>query len=351
MTGTTSILGGGKGGDSIAFGTNAVASVVGGYLNDTITGFGIFAGGAIFGDKNGETTAGSGTGSSEDGADLISLTAGTIGGSSSIYGAGGADTIKVANSASSSALLIDGGKNADVIGSTSVVLSGLGGSTITGGSGHDTIKILNGASALILGGAGNDSITVGATTSADSSINGGAGADSITLLAKTAGVSTTTNTITINGGDGADAITLGSYTTVGGGGLSAISANIIGNVVYESGDVITLDATNAVAAGANWLGNTQVYVAANITSANEASAIDGMSQAGSVLVFASGDDLVIGINAIAGATSATGLINVIGGASVIKTTATAADELSRNLWLRMGTSTTAGYHFHLISIR
>ena len=54
LTGTTSILGG-KGGDSIAFGTNAVASV-GGYLNDTITGFGIFAGGAIFGDKNGETT-------------------------------------------------------------------------------------------------------------------------------------------------------------------------------------------------------------------------------------------------------------------------------------------------------
>ena len=94
--------------------------------------------------------------------------------------------------------------------------------------------------------------------------------------------------------------------------------------MYESGDVITLDATNAVAAGANWLGNTQVYVAANITSANEASAIDGMSQAGSVLVFASGDDLAIGINAIAGATSA-GLINVIGGAGVIKTTTTAAD--------------------------
>ena len=324
MTGTTSILGGGKGGDSIAFGTNAVASVVGGYLNDTITGFGIFAGGAIFGDKNGETTAGSGTGSSEDGADLISLTAGTIGGSSSIYGAGGADTIKVADSASSSALLIDGGKNADVIGSTTVYLSGLGGSTVAGGSGHDTIKILQGASALILGGAGNDSITAGATTSNDSSINGGAGADSITLLAKSAGVSTTTNTITINGGAGADAITLGSYTTVGGGGLSAISANIIGNVVYES--VITLDATNAVASG-NWLGNTQVYVAVNITSATRHPQLTHV-QAGSVLVFASGDDLVIGINAIAGATSAGGLINVIGGAGVIKTTTTAADVTS-----------------------
>ena len=338
LTGTTSILGGGKGGDSIAIGTAAVASVVGGYLNDSITGFGIFAGGAVFGDKLAETVGGSGTGASEDGADLISFTAGTIGGSSSIYGAGGADTIKLANSASSSALLVDGGKGADRIGSTTLYLSGLGGSTLAGGSGHDTIRVLDGASAMIFGGNGTDSIAVGNLTALDSSVNGGAGADSITLMAAGAAHSAVAQVITINGGTGADVITLGSYTAGGTTG-SQISAAVVGNVVYESGDKIVLNATNAVAAGANWLGNTQLYVAANMAGANAVSAVDGMSQAGSVMVFTSGDDLVIGFTTIAGTTVNT-MINVYGGASAVKTTATAANVTlnADNFGFTLGTS-------------
>ena len=44
-----------------------------------------------------------------------------------------------------------------------------------------------------------------------------------------------------------------------------------------------------------------------------------MSQAGSLLVFTEGDDLIIGITRTAGATTAS-LINVIGGAGAVKTT-------------------------------
>ena len=71
-------------------------------------------------------------------------------------------------------------------------------------------------------------------------------------------------------------------------------------------------------AAANWLGDTQIEVASART---EASAFVSMSQAGSLLVFTEGDDLIIGITRTAGATTAS-LINVIGGAGAVKTTAT-----------------------------
>ena len=334
ITGTTSLLGGGKGGDSIAFGTAAVATIAGGYLNDTITGFGAFSGGIIYGDKVGTTTGGTGTGSEADGADLISLTAGTLAAGTSVYGAGGNDTINVANTSGSSSVVIDGGKGADFIGRTTVSFSATNAS-VMGGAGHDTIRFRDAYSAVVLGGAGNDSIAIGSISGVDSSIHGGAGADSITVLSQS--FETESAILTINGGDGADVITLGSYTAGQG---TTLSAATIGNVVYGSGDKIVLNATNAVSASANWLGDTQIFIANNLASANTQSTIAGMTQAGSVLVFTSGDDLVIGITGKSSIVPSTqALINVIDGASVIKTTAVGAQTFnSTNFGFTLSTS-------------
>ena len=95
---TTAKIGAGKGTDSIAFGTanNALTgSVAGGGLNDTISITALTNGSAltIFGDADGVTTAGTGTGGGADGADVIGNTASLID-RATIYGAGGADTIK-----------------------------------------------------------------------------------------------------------------------------------------------------------------------------------------------------------------------------------------------------------------
>ena len=328
LTGTTSLVGGGKGNDSISINTGAIATLVGGYLNDTITGLGSYTGGVIYADANGQKTGGSGSGASADGADLISFTAATIAEGTTIYGAGGNDTITTnGTSSNDSSLLIDGGNGADVIGTSATYFSGLA-TTIAGGAGHDTIKMLNGGSALVLGGAGNDSITFGALSALYGSINGGAGDDTITLLNKDSFASQMI-VQTINGGAGSDVINLGSYTA-GVVADDAISAAVIGNVVYGSGDKIVMDATNAVSDSANWLGATQVYIADNLASANLNSVIDGLTQAGSVLVFESGDDLVIGITGEAGAAgySTVAIINVIGGADAIKTTALGAQTLN-----------------------
>ena len=76
-----------------------------------------------------------------------------------------------------------------------------------------------------------------------------------------------------------------------------------------------------------------------MAGANAVSAVDGMSQAGSVMVFTSGDDLVIGFTTIAGTTVNT-MINVYGGASAVKTTATAANVTlnADNFGFTLGTS-------------
>ena len=134
-------------------------------------------------------------------------------------------------------MLVNGGNGADWIATTTVDLTGVSGSTIDGGAGHDTIKFNDAASAQVWGGAGTDSISAGNLTALDTSINGGAGADTITFMDATAAHSAITAVITINGGAGVDDINLGSYTAGGTTG-SAISAAVIGTVVYGSGDVI-----------------------------------------------------------------------------------------------------------------
>ena len=106
----------------------------------------------VYGDKLEETAGGDGTGSSADGADAFSFTAGTIAEGASIYGAGGNDTILFSNnSVAASALIVDGGKGADIIGnSASIFFSAAGHGTLAGGNGHDTIKFNQAQSGLTL---------------------------------------------------------------------------------------------------------------------------------------------------------------------------------------------------------
>jgi hypothetical protein len=312
------MVGGGKGGDSISI-ANQLGTVVGGKLNDSITALGAFGGGVVYGDAMGETVGGSGTGAAADGADIISFSAGTIASAFSVYGAGGNDVISFANTAFGPGgdVVIDGGKNADRIGNSTVLFTGSN-STIAGGAGHDTIKFNSLMSAVVLGGAGNDSIFGAANTANAASINGGAGNDTLNFGTELTWTSAS-GMVTINGGAGADSIILGSYTGINT--LNAVgSGAVLGTVVYESGDIIRFNNTGNGAgalASANWLGDTQILVGAN--RAADYSTI-AMSQQGSIAVFSEGDDLVIQITGIG--VSMQAQVNVKGGSGLIKTTAT-----------------------------
>jgi hypothetical protein len=256
-----------------------------------------------------------GTGSSADGADLISFTAASITAAASIYGSGGNDTLRLADTASTGAsvLVVDGGKNADTIGSTTVIVGGAGNATLSGGTGHDTIKFASINSSMIFGGAGIDSIVGNTVSAVGASINGGSGTDSITFLGS--GSNSAQAIITINGGAGADVITLGSYT----GTLNQTSGTVIGNVAVTSGDVLIMQSVGAVSTSANWLLSTQVEIAA--ARAATFSGLGGLCQQGSLIFFAEGDDLVMGITGALDHTISA-QVSIIGGASLIKTTAT-----------------------------
>ena len=319
----TSYIGLGAGTDSINLGA-VLGTVAGGGLADTISVVGgALAGAVIFGDSNGVTTEGSGTGGSVDGADRISLTAAGSVSATTVYGAGANDTISFV--AISGAALIDGGKGADFLGNTAADLSS--GVTVNGGNGLDTITF-GGATTgtLVLGGAGADSISLitAAAGFIGGSINGGEGNDTIFLSASAVRANVAfSGTGTINGGSGADLIQFNNTAS-----LTALSLNVgfgsgaaLSNVVYEAGDVIKLGtalnattATNFAAAGPQlWVGGS--------TGLN-ASALSGLQalQVGSVLVYDSGDDLVIGVKADQ-ANSTWTYLNVINGDDMLKTTA------------------------------
>ena len=167
-------IGVGKGTDSIHLGTGSfiTVSIAGGGLSDTITiepatksyedKFARGNGVRIYGDALGVTTAGTGIGGGADGADVIGGSAQDFG-NASIYGAGGADTIKVFGCSA----LVFGGNGHDVI-----YLYGQALNSVNGGAGNDVIKHLNphtGSPLLtgvptLNGGAGNDSLIYGGTT-------------------------------------------------------------------------------------------------------------------------------------------------------------------------------------------
>ena len=326
----SSFISAGKGTDSIVLG-GGTATVAGGGLEDTITYVTAAGAAVIFGDAVDVTTEGTGTDGAADGADLISMTAGFAG--TTVYGAGGNDTIKFGTG---SAAQIWGGNGADLI-SVASTTAAISETTIDGGNGQDTISLNRPTnSALVLGGAGEDSIfllSVSSTTGG--SVNGGDGNDTISMIAAADGLNTSTKIVTVDGGAGADLIgfnlTGGSFAAASN---SAASSALIGQVAYEVGDSIKLGSGLGVAtAGANWLGAAPtVFVAGSIT------AIDGFSTAvGSIAVFDSGDDLVIGIAAGAGQFVS---INVIGGDDAIKTTVvgTAVAFNSSNFGFTLGQS-------------
>jgi TM2 domain-containing membrane protein YozV len=338
LTGNTNVyIGGGKGGDRINV-VGQVGSIVGGYLSDTITALGAFGGGVVYADANGEKIGGTGTGNTEDGNDVINFTAGTLAEGTTVYGADGADTISFAVSSAASAVLIDGGKGKDVIGNSAVLFFTAGiASTISGGNGADVIKFADARTGLILGGAGTDSIFA-TTYSGVASINGGSQNDTINFSNATI-LASTVNTATINGGAGADSIILSTYTAATSSRAGVISGNFLANIAgVDSGDVIRFNNTQGAAATANWLGQTQIYIGANAAAITTAVT----SGVGSIAVYASGDDMVVAIKAGSNAQSAYVQFQVIGGATMIKTTATGAVTMnSSNFGFSVGSVSNA----------
>ncbi|WP_236069839.1 beta strand repeat-containing protein [Prochlorococcus marinus] len=314
--GSTPFIGGGKGTDSISIATQ-LGTIVGGYGADSITALAAFGGGIVYGDANGVTTGGTGTGTSADGADRISFSAGTVSGATTVYSGGGNDIITTANTSGTAGtnMHIDGGKGADKIGTTSTTF--LASNSIYGGDGHDTILMINSVSGLILGGKGNDSIKIGTYTALDTSVNGGAGNDTITV--SNGAVNSAATFMTLNGGGGVDSIVLGSWTANNVLSAAGASGNNIGNVVYGSaaaaGDVIRFTNTLNVVDSANWLGDTQIAV----NNARNGWTAYGFSQVGSIGCFVNGDDLIIGVASFVGGTVGVN-VNIINGAELVKVT-------------------------------
>jgi len=314
---TNTIFATGKGYDSIYLGTAAFNTVVGGQLNDTI----VFAstavgGGVFFADSLGETVGGTNAGN-----DLISFSAVTSAVDAiTVYGAGGNDTVTFGASVfQNSALRFELGDGADVFGNSGLGITGGGTATfIGGGAGHDTIKF-NSIAGLgtIDGGAGNDSIYVGAVSiSADAvltgvSINGGAGNDVIAITSLLANSGLTLGAVTVNGGTGADTIKLNTYA---GNSAGLSSDAILANVVFEDGDKILLGNTLAQAQNANWLAATQIYVLSAATAMSAVVATGGATALGSIGVWSTGTDLNIWF---VGGDSTQVLVNVIGGSSLL----------------------------------
>ena len=318
----TLVIASGKGYDSISLGTaTIVGTVAGGSGNDTIVfgngAAGGFGGGVVFGDGVGVTT-----GNSASGADRIGSTNIEITGAASIYGGGGSDTI-LFNSFSANGVL-SGGDGADVIGNSALDLGANTAILIDGGAGNDTINLFssNSTAQSIFGGAGADSITYFGT--GDASVNGGAGNDTINYSIPGAISTAAAGLATINGGDGADRILLGSWTagtylaTAVAGTISSLTG-AAANIVVGTGDTVFF-ASTAVYTLSNWFANNQIAVLSAASSALTAFT----SRSGSVAVFVSGDDLVIGITAsgnnAADVTIYTQEINVVGGASLVNTT-------------------------------
>jgi len=280
---TDAKIGAGKGTDSIFFETGAVitGSVAGGGLNDTISFAGGIAGAVkIYGDANGVTTEGTGTGGAADGADLIGSTTSEAG-SASIYGGGGNDTI-----------------------------------TINSGTGG------------IWGGAGADSIVLNSAGNTDLTVNGGAGAD---VLRVNTGADTIAGSATLNGGAGNDTIEYAgkSYAatntaakttgqTVVGGSHNLVIAGA------ESGDVIKFSGTTFVATTAdNWLTNAAPVLYVHSASTKQLSAQGGTS--GTIGVYSDGTDTYFALSSTLTSSTLNGYFRfVIQGVDLVTTTVSGA---------------------------
>lgn len=333
-------VGAGKGFDSINLGSGLGGSVAGGGLNDTIRVLGELAGGVIYGDALGVTTLGTSTGSGADGNDLITLTAAGFGASTSIYGAGGNDTILLLSGVG--ATIIDGGAGNDLITNTGGSFSAITAGSILGGAGDDTISfgmISTGNLVQLFGGDGADSIAV---TSGSGSINGGAGNDTISFRGAVAiSGQLLENVSTLIGGEGSDLLAVGNSGVALSGVslgvlLSATTTTALSGMIavinYTSGDILTFN-TTAMSSAANVVGTALtvksigVMSGASISASGDTTAIfsyvtGGAVVAGSVAVFdtnglgTAGGDLILGVSSLSGAY----FVRIVNGDSLITTT-------------------------------
>ena len=307
----TTNVGGGQGTDSITAGANAVGSISGGGLNDTIT-LGGFGGGRVYGDAVGITTAGTGTGGAADGADLINIAAAATA-NTTINGAGGSDTIAFASGA--------------LLGVTR------GAGIVDAGDGTDSIRLV--------GSAANIALVSG------TSINGGAGNDTISLGARYATGGEVNAMGTINGGAGTDLIIFGGAD----GGIEVISeaasalTGLTATLILDnvSGDTLRIGNNAAVTANTiqNWArGAASIQVASTISALTTTHMTGGATSnttgAGNISVFSDGNDTLIVVNSNAASTSSYAIF--VNGRDLVTTTRTGAVTLAAS---NFGFSVTA----------
>jgi hypothetical protein len=276
--GIANFVNGGAGTDSIQLLSGSdFSTLVGGGLADTITIASALNGGIIYGDGKGVTTSGTGTGGLADGADRIGSTASTIAAASTIYGAGGGDSITFVSAGAASKFY--GGDDADSIriddaGAAASVFGGLGGDTVKVataaltlyadlGAGNDYVQSETGSAVSILAGAGTDTILFTNIAANAASISGGDNADAIYFGTASTSVGSFLGSGTIDGGNGADTIKLMSMATAssinGGAGLDSIvlttaatnaAFSAIGTVNGGAGvDTISIASTGGLAIG------------------------------------------------------------------------------------------------------
>lgn len=415
---TNGSVGGGEGHDTITIGTGAGAVVswinggagldsiriasgssfstlAGGGLADTITFGDTFAGGKIYGDGLGVTTAGTGTGGTADGNDLIGSSATNIDAAASVWGAGGNDTIRFG--AAASAVILNGGAGADFVtlqagASASSLIGGNGADTLSivaaagaawlqGDAGQDSIKVAAASALTIAGGAGLDTIVFTnstATTNVDGgsdadliyvgtsasaltafngggtvaggdgadtiaalsfastgSINGGAGNDSIQLTGNGVNLAWSANG-TINGGAGTDSI---SFSASAGAGIAAgtsLSAGIA-SIAYEAGDKIILNSTAAGGGALNGL--VTVGTTAGISAI-------GTIAAGSLFAYSDNTDTFFAFGTAAGSA----VVFKVSGKDLITTTAvnTEVAANSANFGFTISGSASTGVTINLV---
>jgi hypothetical protein len=262
-------------------------------------------GGVIYGDANGSATEG--TAVNANGNDLISNTAASFTTATSIYGAGGNDTILflAGNNAAGQDFIIDGAEGNDLLGHSAATLRNAE-STISGGAGNDTITLAAMFSGTeVLGGAGSDSISLFTATILGGSINGGDGADSITLGASAIIGGGLSQVVTLNGGAGTDVVrfnaTSGFLSGNAAAGTFTQNSAIQAVVTYGAGDVIQVASTALTTSGARWLGGGgQVNVVSAFSGAGSNNAANSGMSGGSVTVGVNGGDTYFFIKSTTG---------------------------------------------------
>lgn len=194
-----------------------------------------------------------------------------------VIGSGKNDTIDFGTTAPNHAVTIDGGAGADTI-TLGAVYSG---SSVAGGAGKDAITVTDGVAAantgvFVDGGDDADTITItktSATNAAEWTVSGGAGDDVFDLSGITAGTATNWSVV---GGDGKDSINASganlTYSTIdAGAGDDTIIAVDATNTLYggSGSDVFDLNTGTAANIGDYTYGEDVILTA----DANEAALI------------------------------------------------------------------------------